>query len=155
MTKKQEIEIQDKIYKKLGYIEETPLKIKISNLYKNLGLFNSEYFNINLSYEKIKILCKMYVLCLKTLTTNLEFLRTKIYIENTDKDYILKRLQILRNIKNNINIKDLTVDDVIKLDIDLYNLMKNIEFNAKVLGFNFFKYLSLFIDLGYSRILKF
>lgn len=97
----------------------------------------------------------MYVLCLKTLTTNLEFLRTKIYIENTDKDYIFKRLQILRNIKNNINIKDLTVDDGIKLDIDLYNLMKNIEFNAKVLGFNFFKYLSLFIDLGDSRILKF
>lgn len=143
MTLEQEIELKNSVYEKTGYI---PKEIRLKEIYKNLNLLNSKYFQLDLNYEKINVLSKMYILCLKVMTTNLEFLNTKVYVKDTNTNYLLNRQKIIRNIKNNINIKTLTVDDDVRLDINLFNLMKNIEFNAERLDFKFFDYMKLAIE---------
>nr|DAR64046.1 MAG TPA: hypothetical protein [Caudoviricetes sp.] len=142
MTPEQENLIKSLVYEKTGYI---PLEIKISNLTKNLGLLNTKYYCSNFFYEKIKILCEMYILCLKSLSTNLETLRKEIFIKN-DKDYLVTRAHLMFDIRNCIDLQSQTPSDKYRLDVSLYNLMENIEYNAKNLGYKFFVYLKLMIE---------
>lgn len=144
MIKSQENSIQDLLYKKTGYI---PLEIKISNLMKNLSLLNLKYYRCEATNEKIKILCEIYILCLKTLTTDLETLRKEVFVKN-DKDYLRTRTRLLFDIKDRIDFirRKSSPSDKYRLDVSLYNLMENIEYNAKNLGFKFFEYLKLVIE---------
>lgn len=141
MTLEQENLIKSLVYEKTGDI---PLKIKISNLVKNLGLLNTKYRYSEFTYDKIKILCEMYVLCLKSLSTNLETLRKEIFIKN-DKDYLVTRAHLMFDIRNCIDLQSQTPSDKYRLDVSLYNLMKNVEHNATNLGYKFFEYLKLAI----------
>lgn len=142
MTLEQENLIKSLVYEKTGDI---PLKIKISNLVKNLGLLNTKYRYSEFTYDKIKILCEMYVLCLKSLSTNLETLRKEIFIKN-DKDYLVTRAHLMFDIRNCIDLQSQTPSDKYRLDVSLYNLMKNVEHNATNLGYKFFEYLKLMIE---------
>lgn len=144
MTLEQENLVKDLLYKKTGYI---PLEIKISDLMKNLSLLSSKYYRCEATYEKIKILCEIYILCLKTLTTDLETLRKKIFIKN-DKDYLRTRTHLMFDIRNRIDFirRKSSPSDKYRLDVSLYNLMKNVEHNATNLGYKFFEYLKLMIE---------
>lgn len=144
MIKSQENSIQDLLYKKTGYI---PLEIKISNLMKNLSLLNLKYYRCEATNEKIKILCEIYILCLKTLTTDLETLRKEVFVKN-DKDYLRTRTRLLFDIKDRIDFirRKSSPSDKYRLDVSLYNLMKNVEHNATNLGYKFFVYLKLMIE---------
>lgn len=144
MTLEQENLIQDLLYKKTGYI---PLETKMRDLVKNLGLLNTKYYCPEFFYEKIKILCDIYIHCLEILTTNLKTLRKEVFVKN-DKDYLRTRTRLLFDIKDRIDsIKtDLSPSDKYRLDVVLYNLMKNVEHNATNLGYKFFVYLKLMIE---------
>lgn len=144
MTLEQENLIKGLLYKKTGYI---PLEIKISNLMKNLSLLNSKYYCCEATYEKIKILCEIYILCLKTLTTDLEILRKEVPIKN-DKDYLITRTHLMFDIRTRIDFirRKSSPSDKYRLDVSLYNLMKNVEHNATSLGYKFFEYLKLMIE---------
>ena len=143
MTKSQENLMQNLLYKKTDNI---PLEVKTCDLVKNLSLLNTKYYCPEFAYEKIKILCDIYIHCLEILTTNLKTLRKEVFIKN-DKDYLRTRTSLLFDIKDRIDsIKtDLSPSDKYRLDVVLYNLMRNVEHNATNLGYKFFEYLKLMI----------
>lgn len=130
MTLEQEQHLQELLKQ---WREERHLTLKMQNdgLMGNLCEEFSEYYRASNRNEKIDALCDIYVFCMNSLNTNIK------NISEFPRIYLEKRYRINLLEKINFILEDNLDSDY--LNTILYSLMLNVENEAKLIGYDFYK----------------
>lgn len=130
MTLEQEQNLQELLK---HWREERHLTLKMQNagLMGNLCEELSEYYRATNIDEKIDALCDIYVFCINSLSTNMK------NISKFPRIYLEKRYRINLLEKINFSLDDNLDSDY--LNTILYSLMLNVENEAKLMGYDFYK----------------